>query len=177
MEACCGGVGGATACAVTARYSPGQHGSVDPDPVRQVVVRVTARYSPGQHGSDDRLLHARRLDLRHGPVFAGPAWKPVVGPCHAIRERGSRPGIRRASMEARVCLRPIPPSPCSHGPVFAGPAWKRGGRRRLRHGPHVTARYSPGQHGSMVSRESRMVSATSSRPGIRRASMEARRRR
>ena len=158
---------------VTARYSPGQHGSTASPVGFNNLLIVTARYSPGQHGSLEDCRKQLAIIRRHGPVFAGPAWKLQPWREPQITVPQSRPGIRRASMEAGPTAAPTRSS-SRHGPVFAGPAWKHARVRRKPDVPvRVTARYSPGQHGSMCHHMRCPCICIMSRPGIRRASMEA----
>ena len=136
---------------VTARYPPGQHGSRGTCYLGALDLGVTARYPPGQHGSDACFFTQsgwRYVTARYPPGQHG---SPVFTPTASTVFR-SRPGIRRASMEARTRRRMPWMTNSSHGPVSAGPAWKPslddGGV--LRPFP-VTARYPPGQHGSIGS--------------------------
>ena len=125
--------------------------------------RVTARYSPGQHGSNEagrrtRVAYTSRPGIRRASMEAR----------HASRHRStsprSRPGIRRASMEAgRRCGTP----PASRAVTAR---YSPGAAPRC---VPVTARYSPGQHGSSAVWKFSAADVGASRPGIRRASMEA----
>ena len=165
---------GRAAAKVTARYSPGQHGSLN---YHQFDDALIPRHGPVFAGPawkppGDATLSGTPGVSSHGPVFAGPAWKPdEVG--HVVAH-GGRHGPVFAGPAWKQPLRQGPRAQqAGHGPVFAGPAWKLSGRapRQRDHGGHGPVFAGPAWKPDRRIRD--RARGRASRPGIRRASMEA----